>query len=185
LKCLRYVGGYEPIHVPGVEGFTFTSFPRRPPSYGQGLWVIYEMPNVNVGDFSPTEVITARSAVEIIATLAAANFDFTHQAVLSTEVRDGLVPGRNMKLSLVRGGLHVSGHSEGTSLVVLPQQFSNCLRAHDSRVRLVRANLIMTGMIFSGAVDTDISFDYGIFSPGCRRADLADMKRLGIKLGGR
>jgi hypothetical protein len=73
---VRYVGGYEPIRVPGVEGFTFTSFPRRPPSYGQGLWVIYEMPNVNVGDFSPTEVITARSAVEIIATLAAANFDF-------------------------------------------------------------------------------------------------------------
>jgi hypothetical protein len=90
-----------------------------------------------------------------------------------------------MKLSLVRGGLHVSGHSEGTSLVVLPQQFSNCLRAHDSRVRLVRANLIMTSMIFSGAVDTDISFDYGIFSPGCRRADLADMRQLGIKLGGR
>jgi hypothetical protein len=31
-------------------------------------------------------------------------------------------------------------------------------------------------------VDTDISFNYGIFSPGCRRADLADMKGLGIKL---
>jgi hypothetical protein len=49
----------------------------------------------------------------------------------------------------------------------------------------VRANLIMTGVIFSGALDTDISFDYGIFSPGCRRADFADMKQLGIKLGGR
>jgi hypothetical protein len=40
----------------------------------------------------------------------------------------------------------------------------------------------MTGMIFSGVVDTDISFDFGIFSPGCRRADFADMKQLGMKL---
>jgi hypothetical protein len=181
---VRYVGGYEPIDVAGAEGFTFTTFPRRPAGYAPGLWVIYEIPNANVGNFSPTEVMTARSAAEIIATLATANFDFTRQAVLSTEVRDRLVPGRNMKLSVVRGGLHISGHSEGTSLVVLPLQFSNCLRADDARVRLVRANLIMTGIIFSGAVDTDISFDYGIFSPGCRRADFADMKQLGIELAG-
>jgi hypothetical protein len=89
-----------------------------------------------------------------------------------------------MTLSVIRGGLHVSGRSDGISLVVLPQQYSNCLRAHDGRVRLLRANLIMTGIMFSGALNTDISFDYGIFSPGCRRADLADMKQLGIKLGG-
>jgi hypothetical protein len=48
----------------------------------------------------------------------------------------------------------------------------------------VRANLISTGVIFSGVVDTDISFGYGMFSPGCRRADLADVKRLGIALSG-
>jgi hypothetical protein len=40
----------------------------------------------------------------------------------------------------------------------------------------------MTGVIFSGTVDTDISFDYGIFSPGCRRGDLADIKQLVLKI---
>jgi hypothetical protein len=49
-------------------------------------------------------------------------------------------------------------------------------------VRLVRADLIMTGVIFSETVDTDISFDYGIFSPGCRRADFGDVKQLGLKI---
>ena len=87
-----------------------------------------------------------------------------------------------MRLSIIRGGLHVSGHSDGTSLVVLPQQFSHCLRAHDSRVRLVRVNLMLTGVIFSGDVDTDILFDYGIFTPYCRLADLADVKRLDLKI---
>src|SRR5262249_10544467 len=36
----------------------------------------------------------------------------------------------------------------------------------------------VTGMIFSGSVDTDIVFDYGIFSPGCRRIDLAELNGL-------
>jgi hypothetical protein len=40
----------------------------------------------------------------------------------------------------------------------------------------VRADLLMTGVIFSGKIDTDILFDYGIFSPGCRRIDLAELK---------
>jgi hypothetical protein len=46
----------------------------------------------------------------------------------------------------------------------------------------VRANLMMTGMIFSGVVDTDIVFDYGIFSPQCRAADLADMRQLDLRI---
>jgi hypothetical protein len=181
---VRYVGGYEPLHVPGVEHFRSASFPRRRLGNPPGLWVMYEIPDVNVGNYSPTEVTTARSAAEMIAALGAANFDFTRQGVLSSEIGGRLVPAHDMTLSVVRGGLHVSGRSDGTSLVVLPQQFSNCLRADDARVRLVRANLIMTGIIFSGVVDTDISFDYGIFSPGCRRADFADMKQLGIELAG-
>ena len=34
--------------------------------------------------------------------------------------------------------------------------------------------------MFSGTVDADISFGYGMFSPGCRLADIADMKRFGM-----
>jgi hypothetical protein len=181
---VRYLGGYEPLHIPGIENFRYTSFPRRQPGNPPGSWVIHEIPDTNVGNYSPTEVTIGRSAAEIIAALGAPNFDFTRQAVLSTEMRDHLVPARDMKLSVIRGGLHVSGRSDGTSLVVLPLQYSHCLRAHDGQARLVRANLIMTGIIFSGAIDTDISFDYGIFSPACRRGDFADMKQLGIKLAG-
>ena len=109
-------------------------------------------------------------------------FDFAKQVVLSAPVREPLVAARDMRLSLIRGGLHVSGTSDGTSLVVLPQQFSNCLRARDNRVRIVRADLMMTGVIFSGEIDTDILFDYGIFTPRCRWIDLADLKRLQMKI---
>ena len=144
--------------------------------------MIHEIPDVNVGNYSPTEITVAPSAAQTIDALASPNFDFSRQAVLSTELRGRLVPARDMQLSVIRGGLHVSGRSDGTSLVVLPQEFSNCLRARDERVRLVRADLILTGVIFSESVDTDISLDFGIFSPGCRRADLADVKQLGLKV---
>ena len=146
------------------------------------LWHVYEIPHPNTGDYSPTQVMTAQSGAEIAAMMAEPNFDFTRQVVLSAQVSQPLVPARDMRLSLIRGGLHVSGHSDGSSLVALPLQFSHCLRARDERVRLVRANLMMTGMIFSGVVDTDIVFDYGIFSPQCRAADLADMRQLDLRI---
>lgn len=104
--------------------------------------------------------------------MAAPDFDFGRQVVLSEPISGPLVPARDMLLTI--NGFHVSGKSDGTSLVVLPYQFSNCLHALDSRVRVVRANRMMAGLIFSGGLDTNIVFDYGLFSPACRRADLAD-----------
>jgi len=178
---VRYLAGYEPFPEADQRHFSSRKLPRRSSSGQTGDWQIYELPEPNLGHYSPTEVTIKESGAEIVATLGGANFDFKRGAVVWTDAGP-LVPARDMQLSLIRGGLHVSGRSEGTSLVVLPQQFSNCLRAHDGRVRLVRANLMMTGMIFSGSVDTDISFDYGIFTPACRRADLADMKRLELRL---
>src|SRR5262249_5592076 len=42
--------------------------------------------------------------------------------------------------------------------------------------------LIMTGVVFTGAVDTDIMFDYGFLSSACRRTDLAEFKRLDMPI---
>jgi hypothetical protein len=165
-----------------MAGHPLTTMPRRPSTGEPGLWQIYELPRPNIGNYSPTEVVTAESAAELTARMREEKFDFTKQVVLSTPIREPLVAARNMRLSLIRGGLHVSGTSDGTSLVVLPQQFSNCLRARDSRVRIVRADLMMTGVIFSDEIDTDILFDYGIFTPGCRWIDLADLQRLQMKI---
>ena len=155
-----------------------TYFPVAHPALRTGFGTSTSLPHPNIGNYSPTEVKTAVSGAETVAMMAEPNFDFTRRAVLSVDIPQSLVPARDMRFSLIRGGWHVSGHSDGSSLVVLPQQFSHCLRARDERVRLVRANLMMMGMIFSGDVDTDIVSDYGIFTPRCRLADIADMKQL-------
>jgi hypothetical protein len=149
------------------------------------LWHVYELPHPNVGNYGPTQVMTADTGDAAAEIMIQPDFDFTKQAVLSIALDERLVPALNMQMFPVRGGLRVSGHSDGTSLVVLPQQYSHCMRARDERVRLVRANLMMTGMIFSGDVDTDIVFDYGIFTPRCRWADLSDIKRLKLQIDAR
>ena len=175
---VRYVIVYDRFQEAEKRHFPHATFPRRPAGLQPTNWLVYELPDPNVGNYSPTEVAVTKSGAEVIAAISAPQFDFAKHVVVSTPIDEPLVPANNMRLSLIRGGLHVSGSSTGTSLVVLPQQFSHCLRARDTRVRLVRANLFMTGLIFSGNVDTDIVFDYGIFSPGCRRTDLADTTEL-------
>jgi hypothetical protein len=67
------------------------------------LWHIYELPDPNIGNYSPTEITVANSAPEIIAILDAKDFDFRHRVVLSS---DGLslVPARDMRLTVNRGG---------------------------------------------------------------------------------
>jgi hypothetical protein len=87
---VRYIGGYEPFHIPDKKDFAPASFPRRQPGNPPGLWVIQEISDVNIGDYSPTEITTARSAAEIVAYLSNTNFDLVRQAVLSIEVHDRL-----------------------------------------------------------------------------------------------
>ena len=70
-----------------------------------------------MGNYSPTEVAVAKSAAEIIAAISAPQFDFAKQVVMSTPIDASLVSANNMRLSLIRGGLHVSGSSTGTSFV--------------------------------------------------------------------
>jgi hypothetical protein len=179
---VRYFAGYS--RFPEADGVAYQVRTLSHARVGDepAVWNVYELPRPNVGDYSPTEVLTARSGTDIMAILGRPDFDFTRQAVLPTAIAEKLVPARDMRMLPIRGGLRVSGRSDGTSLVVLPQQFSNCLRALNNRVSLVRANLMMTGMIFSGDLDTDILFDYGILTPACRAADIADIRRLELKI---
>jgi hypothetical protein len=169
------------------SGYPVTLLPQGAYHLGgpAARWYVYEVPHPNLGDYSPTIAMTAETGAAAAAMMFRPDFDFTKQVVLSAAIDTSLVPARNMQMSLIRGGLHVSGQSDGASLVVLPQQFSHCLRARDERVRLVRANLMMTGVIFSGDIDTDIISDYGLFSARCRWADISDIKKLKIQIDAR
>jgi hypothetical protein len=125
---VRYVAGYGSLSPIDERHFHSVKFPRRPGTGPIGQWQIYELPDRNLGDYSPTEIVMARSADEAITVLGAPTFDFKRQVVLSTvPMPMHLVPARQTELSVIRGGLQISARSDGTSLILRPQQFSHCL----------------------------------------------------------
>jgi hypothetical protein len=113
LGARYYIAGHEGLPLSAYGNFPVSTFPYRRVGGEHGLWYVYELPHPNVGNYSPTEVKTASSGTEIGAMMGEPSFDFTRQVVLSAEISQRLVPAREMRFSLIRGGWHVSGRSDG------------------------------------------------------------------------
>ena len=80
-----------------------------------------------------------------------------------------------------RGAIRVRAKSAGSSILLLPLQFSRCLSVQaPARGRVLRANLVQTAILFSGDLDARIGLGYSIFRTACRKDDLADLPKLGI-----
>jgi hypothetical protein len=105
-------------------------------------------------------------------------FDYRNDVVVSEDLSEPLVPVRELSLSFERGRARVQAISDGTSLALLPLQYSHCLHLSDPKSRLVRADLAMAGLVFNGHLDTVITDDFGLFTPSCRALDNADISQL-------
>jgi hypothetical protein len=87
------------------------------------------------------------------------------------------------RLIVERGGYRLEADSLGTSLLVLPVEYSRCLTAHlatsgSKQPRLLRANLAMAAVLFSGRVEGTLRLRYGPTSSGCRFEDWREANTL-------
>jgi len=147
------------------------------------VWYLREVLGANLGQYSPTEPLPAKSAAEAVS-LMDGGMDFRRQVVVSPgESLPPLVSATHGAFSYDKGRIRISAAAPGHALILLPVQFSHCLRIVGSKpgVRLIRANLAMTGVLFEGSAELEVAFDFGFFSPRCRLADLADLETLGLK----
>jgi hypothetical protein len=155
-------------------------------SLGQeGALYLYEVAQPNLGNYSPVKVIGQADALETLERLADPEFNPAFQVVLDARLQpENLVQATNARMVFEGARLHVSADSGGRSLLVLPLQYSHCLTLEsDSQkpLRLVRANLVETGVIFEGRLDAHIELRTGPFlHPLCRFDDSADDRRLGV-----
>ncbi len=153
---------------------------------GRDLYV-YSVPDPNVTGYAVTQTRRATDAQGAINLLADASLDPRKVAVLTEAVEvPALVPARRSALVVERGGYRIEADSPGTSLLVLPIEYSHCLRADLTGTgtrspRLVRVNLAMAAILFSGEVKGTLKLRYGPLSSGCRIEDWreADALRLG------
>src|SRR5262249_52115782 len=107
-------------------------------------------------------------------------FDPRQSIVLPERIEEPLVEASTGKMFFERGAIRVQAESRGRSLLLLPVQYSHCLVLSDVSASLLPANLIQTALLFRGTIDLRIHLGYGLFRPGCRNQDLADLPELGI-----
>ena len=145
---------------------------------------LYELAAPNLGGVSPTRVVAGKGADEVFAAIAADPGMLRDTAFTASAVTEPLVPARTARMRFERGGVAVSAQSGGLSALLLPVQFSNCLSLEQSGgapVRILRANLLHTLLVFRGSIDLAIrwSYEFGA-SADCRLKDAAEFKALGL-----
>jgi hypothetical protein len=147
---------------------------------------LYEIADVNLGDYSPTRWQLIPTASAIINRLDQPEFNPRQEIVVSApeDLPASLTEAHNTKLTFLGSSLRIQSESDGGSVLVLPLEFSRCLEAkviEGEKPRLFRANLLETGLFFSKKVDATLAIRTGPFTdPACRMQDLFDARALGV-----
>ena len=142
---------------------------------------VYELPHPNVGNYSPTEVVLAKTAKTTLAAMSAPGFDGRRTvATDDPSIGGNLVPATGAAMTVRMGGVALKASSTGQSVLVLPVQYSHCWRiVSGGGATLFRANLMQLGVRFSGELRVELRQVFGPFwQSGCRVADAADVERL-------
>jgi len=141
-----------------------------------------EMPNL--GNYSPTKILLAHDIPTAIKWLKAPSFDGRKTVVSERDPSGGtpLVVARSALMNVEKDGLRIRASSTGTSILVLPVQFSHCWRAQGAdKAKIFRANVMQMGILFSGKLDANLRM---VFGPGnfmCRMDDVEELKRLDMQ----
>jgi hypothetical protein len=148
---------------------------------GHLIW-FYELPNPNTGNFSPTHVVVSQSASEMVKQIISPTMKLDRDVVLTEPLDAKLVPAEFGAVQFADGKVEIKAKSSGQSLLLLPLQYSHALtvRSMKGPVRLLRANLAQTAVLFEGELDAIISLDFGVGAVGGKAQDIADLKILGI-----
>jgi hypothetical protein len=113
--------------------------------------------------------------------------DLARRVVLlgSSERQPDLVVAVGAGLVALRGGYRVTAAAPATAMLVLPVQFSHCWRiesATDNALPCVlRADMIQTGILFTGDLDVTMRFDFVLWRASCRLRDARDVARFDFR----
>jgi len=126
----------------------------------------------------PMQASTIRQAMRWLASDTANDAD---AAIDNESGMPALVPGISSEMRVFRDRLVVTAESAGTSLLVLPVEFSQCWEvslAAGANGRLLRANVNQTGLLFSGRTKVELRYRFSPWHFRCRFDDIADARKL-------
>jgi hypothetical protein len=147
---------------------------------------LYEIKDANRGQFSPTQVTWAADYAAAVRALRA-DADLDRRVVLlgPTQRLPELVAATRARLTVVRDGYRVAAAAPGTAMLLLPVQFSHCWQVENrgggDPPRIIRANIVQTGILFKESVDATLRFDFQPWRSSCRLDDASDLTAFGFK----
>jgi len=145
---------------------------------------LVKLKNVNLGNYSPTRVVVAQSLEETFRIMDKDSFAPMDEAIVFKRLETGFVRSSQTKLLVEGGDLRVVAESPGKSMIILPIEYSHCLKFQSNNENsnlkdFFRVDAILTGLIFENELDVTTKFRYGVFkNNNCRLKDLADFKSL-------
>jgi hypothetical protein len=150
-------------------------------SIGGAALYLYEIAQPNLGTFSPTKVEVETGFSQLRTSAENNPALLASRAFVSAAIAGSFAPARGARIFFERGGVRVTASSDGTSLLLLPLQFSNCLRARDPHVQVSRADLMFTLVRFEGQLDTRLDWEFDFWRHSqCRVKDVAELRALGL-----
>jgi hypothetical protein len=146
---------------------------------------LYELPHPNIVGFAPMTVSGEISPTELLQRIRANPALFESEAFADSAAgTQQLLPVQRSQLIFERGGVHVTATSAGTSALLLPVQFSHCFRPfpeHTDGIKVLRANLIHTLILFTGELDVRLKWEFSFWrNSSCRLRDAEDARKLGL-----
>ncbi|WP_173977799.1 hypothetical protein [Magnetospirillum sp. UT-4] len=144
-----------------------------------GELTLHELEGANLGSWAATRVVTGAD-VDAFTRWMASHPDLEREAFAFEAIEGPLAPARVSPMVVDGKEIRIAAESDGTSLLVLPVQYSHCLTLRGPG-RLVRIDLALAGIVFSTKFEGSLRLDRGPLGAGwCRLADLREMKRLGL-----
>jgi hypothetical protein len=175
---VRYVVTDQPLPAPATLRL-------KEEIAGTGTHFVYELENVNLGTYAPTVTRVAGTPEAQLRAILQPDFDFRRDAIVDAPVPP-LSPAKSAFFAHP-GGYRIHANSEGTSLIVLPVIYSNCLRwqneAPGAPARLIRVDFGLTGLLFDRQAKGRIAPAQSPFvNPFCGIADWRTMRSLSSRV---
>lgn len=152
---------------------------------------LYEVPDAIAEGVSPTVLENEHSFEASLERISNPQFDprtsfIAVAADMAGTEPASLTPANGIDVRLGRGGYHVSAVAAQRSLVVIPTQFSRCLRfqqfGSEAPVKLIRVNAISTGILFERRLNGFLSYFTGPFeNANCRNQDSRDFRNASVR----
>jgi hypothetical protein len=148
---------------------------------------LYELRHPNLASYSPTRVTVISDATGVVNRMRLDDFKMDEEVIVGQPLAGPYVPLKSSALYFDKNRLRVVAESQGTSLLLLPVQFSRCWEAWSlpdgrrANVRMLRANLAQTVLEFEGQRELRLTLGLRFGKrTDCRREDIQDLRAMRI-----